>query len=285
MIKRLCIIGVGLIGGSLARALRGANAVEQIVGASRNEEHLQEALELGVIDGFTTDLAKAVEGADVIFISVPLGAMRKVFEAIKDSVGADTIITDAGSAKASVIADVEAAFGGIPENFVAGHPIAGTEQSGVEASFAELYQGRKVILTPTEKTATEATAKIREMWEATGASVQEMSVDHHDEILAATSHVPHVLAFALVDSLAKMKSSHEVFDYAAGGFRDFTRIASSDPAMWRDICSSNRDAIVSMIDRFRADLDVLSEAIQNNNEEQILQIFKDAKKARDEFVG
>jgi prephenate dehydrogenase len=284
MIERLCVIGVGLIGGSLARALREAKFVKEITGASRNPEHLQKALELGVIDRYDTDLSRAVEGADMVFVSVPLGAMGTVFKSIKDTLGVDTVVTDAGSAKASVVEAVKAATGVIPDWFVPGHPIAGTEQSGVEASFPHLYKGRRVILTPTEETSAAAILKVRAMWEAAGAVVNEMGIEHHDEVLAATSHLPHMLAFALVESLARMSEQREIFEYAAGGFRDFTRIASSDPVMWRDICIANRDALMAMLKTFRGDLDDLAAAIEDRNESKILKIFQDAKSARDAFA-
>ena len=285
MIERLCVIGVGLIGGSLARALREANYVKEITGASRNPEHLQKALELGVIDRYETDLSSAVQDADMVFVSVPLGAMGAVFASIKDSLGIDAVVTDAGSAKASVVDAVKAASGETPAWFVPGHPIAGTEQSGVEASFPDLYKGRRVILTPTAETSAAAVHRVRAMWEAAGAVVNEMPVDHHDEVLAATSHLPHMLAFALVESLARMSEQREIFEYAAGGFRDFTRIASSDPVMWRDICIANRDALLAMLKTFRGDLDDLAAAIEDRDESKILSIFQHAKAARDAFDG
>jgi len=285
MIERLCVIGVGLIGGSLARALREANYVKEITGASRNPEHLQKALELGVIDRYETDLSSVVQGADMVFVSVPLGAMGAVFASIKDSLGIDAVVTDAGSAKASVVDAVKAASGETPAWFVPGHPIAGTEQSGVEASFPDLYKGRRVILTPTAETSAAAVHRVRAMWEAAGAVVNEMPVDHHDEVLAATSHLPHMLAFALVESLARMSEQREIFEYAAGGFRDFTRIASSDPVMWRDICIANRDALLAMLKTFRGDLDDLAAAIEDRDESKILSIFQHAKAARDAFDG
>ena len=285
MIERLCIVGVGLIGGSLARALREADAVGEIVGASRNAEHLQRAVDLGVIDHFDTDIAAAVQGADMVFLSVPLGAMRKVFELIKGSLSDHAVVTDGGSAKGCVVTDVEAVWGEVPAWFVPGHPIAGTERSGVEASFAELYRGKRVILTPTASTAADALQRVRAMWEATGAVVNEMEVRHHDEVLAATSHLPHVLAFTLVESLARMSEQREIFEYAAGGFRDFTRIASSDPIMWRDICLANRDAVVAMVKHFSKDLDALTDAMRKRDADAILKIFTDAKSARDAFAG
>lgn len=284
MIRRLCIIGVGLIGGSLARALRRRADCPEIVGASRNAAHLQKAQELGVIDRYETDLGKAVAGADLVMVCVPLGAMEKVFAQIKDHLAPDAVLTDAGSAKACVVEAARRTFGRVPSRLVPGHPIAGTEQSGVEASFSELYEGRRVILTPLAETAAAATARVREVWEAAGATVSEMSVEHHDTVLAATSHLPHVLAFTLVDSLARLGDHDEIFAYAAGGFRDFTRIASSDPVMWRDICLANGDAIVAMLERFGADLESVKDAIRAGDGEALLARFQAAKQARDGFT-
>ena len=285
MIERLCVIGVGLIGGSLARALRDAGHVREIVGASRNPVHLQRAAELGVIDRFDTDLASAVQGADMIFVSVPLGAMGAVFQSIRNSLADGAVVTDGGSVKASVVADINEAIGEIPSWFVPGHPIAGTEQSGVDASFSELYKDRRVILTPLAETDATAVSRVRAMWEAVGATVSEMDVTHHDEVLAATSHLPHVLAYTLVESLARMSEQREIFEYAAGGFRDFTRIASSDPVMWRDICLANGEAVLNMLERFNRDLASLSEAIRTSDGDRILQVFSEAKSARDGFAG
>jgi prephenate dehydrogenase len=284
MINRLTIIGVGLIGGSLALALRKAGFVGEIVGTSRREVHLQEAVSLGVIDRYEMDMAKAVEGADVVFLSVPLGAMRHVFEAIKPGISETTIISDGGSAKGCLVEDARAVFGDLPSGLVPGHPIAGTEKSGVTAAFPELYQGRRVILTPLDTSAPEAVNTVQEMWEATGAHVERMSVEHHDEVLAATSHLPHMLAFGLVDSLARMKDNDEIFRYAAGGFRDFTRIASSDPVMWRDICIHNRDALADMMQRYKDDLSEIEKAIREGNGDLLLEIFTRAKKSRDCFA-
>jgi prephenate dehydrogenase len=284
MIRRLCIIGTGLIGGSLARALRAAGYCGEVVGAGRNAGHLKQAVELGVIDRFETDLARAVQGADMVLVAVPLGAMQSVFAAIRGHLAEDAVLTDAGSAKGSVIEDARAAFGELPAYFVPGHPIAGTEQSGVAASFAGLYRDRRVILTPLPATDVAATARVRAMWEAAGACVVEMEPAHHDTVLAATSHLPHVLAFALVESLARLQDNQEIFEFAAGGFRDFTRIASSDPVMWRDICLSNSAAVHAMIERFMTDLQALDAMVQQHDGERLLEIFQSAKAARDRLV-
>jgi prephenate dehydrogenase len=283
MIKRLCIIGVGLIGGSLARALKHAAYCIEVVGCGRDRMQLQRAMELGVIDRYEQDPARAVVGADVVVLAVPLGAMESVMRSIAGHVQPDAVITDVGSAKGSVVAAAQAAFGAVPGRLVPGHTHSGTEKSGVEASFAELYRERRVILTPLAQTDADAVELVRDMWRQTGAEVVEMSVEHHDEVLAATSHLPHMLAFALVDTLARMHEQAEIFRYAAGGFRDFTRIASSDPVMWRDICLANREAIAAMIDRFQGDLVGLREAIVQGDGKHIEAIFTRAKAARDRY--
>ena len=281
LIQRLCIIGVGLIGGSLARALREMGEVGEVIGCGRGEANLQMAVRLGVIDRYDLDPARAVAGADVVVIAVPLGAIEPVLRSIVPHLAADAVVTDVGSAKSSVVADVARVYGQIPPNFVPGHPIAGTENSGVEASFATLFQRRRVILTPLVETAAAAHGLIKQMWELTGAEVVDMGVRHHDAVLAATSHLPHLLAYTLVDTLARLDDRAEIFRYAAGGFRDFTRIASSDPTMWRDICVANREQLLEMIALFNADLAQLAEAIRNDDRAAILATFQQAKRARD----
>jgi prephenate dehydrogenase len=281
LIQRLCVIGVGLMGGSLARALREKGAVGEVVGAGRNEDNLRAAVRLGVVDRYDTDPARAVAGADVVVVAVPLGAIEPVLRAIVPHLSPGAVVTDVGSAKGSVVADVERIYGYIPPNFVPGHPIAGTEKSGVEASFATLFQRRRVILTPLAETAAAAHHLVRTMWELTGAEVVDMGVRHHDAVLAATSHLPHMLAYTLVDTLARLDDRAEIFRYAAGGFRDFTRIASSDPRMWHDICVANREQLLEMIALFSADLSQLAEAIRADDRAAILATFERAKRARD----
>ncbi len=283
-IRRLTIIGVGLIGGSLARALRDAGVCGEVVGSSRRSEHLARAVELGVIDRYDTDPARAVEGADMVVVAVPLGSMAAVFRAVAPGLAPDAVITDAGSAKRSVIEAAQEGFGEIPGRLVPAHPIAGTEKSGVEASFSTLFERRRVILTPVTGTDRDAVSRVRAMWECTGAEVVEMDPAHHDEVLAATSHLPHLLAYGLVDALARMEDRVEIFRYAAGGFRDFTRIASSDPVMWHDICLANRDAILDVLGQFQADLDQLTAAIRDRNSPAIREVFTRAKEARDRFA-
>ncbi|PWV59488.1 prephenate dehydrogenase [Plasticicumulans acidivorans] len=283
LIPRLTIIGVGLIGGSLARALRRAGAVGEVVGCGRNEQSLRRGVELGVIDRYTSDPAAAVEGADVVVICTPVSAMRAMFTAIRDHLAPQAILTDVGSVKGCVVADAQAVFGSLPERFVPGHPIAGTENSGVEASFAELYERRRVILTPHVESDAAAVDRVRTMWQCCGAEVVEMGVRHHDEVLAATSHLPHVLAYTVVDTLASMDDRAEIFRFAAGGFRDFTRISASDPAMWRDICLANRDCLVRTIDEYVDNLQRLRSALIAGDETTVFETFRRAKHARDNF--
>lgn len=283
-VQRVCIIGVGLIGGSWARALRAAGSCGEIVGCGRNEEQLRLAVDLGVIDRYERDPARAVAGADVVVLGVPLGSMRSVMAAMQSGLAPGAIITDVGSAKASVVADAQAVFGTPPARFVPGHPIAGTEKSGVQASFAELFRGRRVILTPLEHTDPGAVATVTRLWEVCGAKVSTMSVEHHDAVLAATSHLPHVLAYGLVDTLSRWDDNREIFQYAAGGFRDFTRIASSDPIMWRDICLANRDALVAAMRRYIDDLNELLKAVERADGDRLADVFGSAKQARDRFI-
>lgn len=284
-VETVCIIGTGLIGGSLALAIKQAGFCREIVGAGRTESTLIKAVELGVIDRYDTSIVNAVADADIVVVSVPLGSMHTVFEQINAGRNEATIITDAGSAKQSVIEDAEAVFGAGFDNFVPGHPIAGTERSGVTAAFPELYRKRRVILTPTDSTSPAAVETVRAMWQAAGAEVETMSAEHHDLVLAGTSHLPHLLAFGLVDCLNNLEDIDEIFRFAAGGFRDFTRIASSDPVMWRDICLSNREQVLAMMKRYRDEMEKMYKILEAGDGEQLREIFERAKKARDAFCG
>jgi len=285
LIARLCVAGVGLMGGSLARALRAAGQAGEIVGWGRDPAHLERALALGVIDRFEAEPAAAAAGADMVVLAVPVGATGEVLARLRPGLSPGAVVTDVGSTKGSVVADVRRVLGGLPPWFVPGHPIAGTEQSGVEASVTGLFAGRRVILTPEPETEAAAVARVRAMWEAVGAQVVETSAAHHDAVLAATSHLPHMLAYALVDTLARMDDSAEIFEYAAGGFADFTRIASSNPAMWHDICLANREALVAVMDRFLDDLARLREAVAAGDGDFLRETFARAKAARDAFAG
>lgn len=284
LFERMTVIGVGLIGGSLARAAKRAGLCSEIVGCGRDEAQLIRALELGVVDRYTLDYAEAVKDADLVVLAVPVGVIGEVLEKLKNHLSEQAVITDVGSSKESVVSDALAVFGKLPEGFVPGHPIAGTEKSGVEASFAELFKNRCTILTPVESSAQWAIDKLTGLWEGVGSEVAVMDAHHHDEVLAATSHVPHVLAFALVDTLGRMHERKEIFKYAAGGFRDFTRIASSDPEMWRDICVHNSDAILHVLQLFRKELDSLEDAIKNRDSAEIRTVLQRAKHLRDTNV-
>ncbi len=284
MIDRLCIIGVGLIGGSLARDLRREKLVGEVVGASRNASNLKRAVALGVIDRYDTDIGAAVKDADMVVVAVPLGAMGEIFRALKGKLDAGTVVTDVGSAKGSVLAAAADAFGQVPDFLVPAHPIAGTEHSGVDASLEGLFKGRMVIITPAPETRADAVERVKAMWQATGAAVTEMEITHHDEVLAATSHLPHMLAYTLVDVLGRMEERVEIFRYAAGGFRDFTRIASSDPQMWHDICFANRDALVHALEHFSDDLNEAIDAVRRGDSEAIKSLFTRAKALRDRYA-
>ena len=233
--------------------------------------------------GRPASIAAGMTGTRRVVLAVPVGAMEGVLRELAPFLSPQTIVTDVGSTKGSVVTAAERVFGTVPPRFIPGHPIAGTERSGVAASFAELYHNRRVILTPLATTDRAALETVRGMWQAAGAQVVEMAVRHHDEVLAATSHLPHILAYTLVDTLARMEEHTEIFCFAAGGFRDFTRIASSDPRMWHDICLANRDALLGVMDRYAADLAQLRGAIERGDGEAILTTFRRAKQARDEF--
>jgi prephenate dehydrogenase len=220
----------------------------------------------------------------MVVLAVPLGAMQPVLGAIAGDLDAKAVVTDVGSAKLSVLEAVRAVFGSAPPNFVPAHPIAGTEMSGVEAAVEGLYQGRRVILTPLPETDPRASERVRAMWQAVGAEVLEMDAAHHDEVLAATSHLPHMLAYTLVDMLGRMEERVEIFRYAAGGLRDFTRIASSDPQMWHDICIANRDALVHALEHFHGDLGAALEAIRAGDGATIKALFERAKRLRDRYA-
>jgi prephenate dehydrogenase len=285
MIDKLAIIGVGLIGSSLSLALKQAAAVRQVIGFGRNQKNLEKGVELGVLDEYADSIEACVGDADVIIVAVPLGAMRQVFAELKAAARKDAIITDVGSAKGSVVSAARAELGAVFPRFVPGHPIAGTEKSGVEAGFATLYQNRRVIMTPVEQTDEDAIAVIDEMWRHCGAIIEYLSVEHHDKVLAATSHLPHMLAYALVHYLSNLNDHEEIFRYASGGFRDFTRIASSDPVMWRDVCISNGEALVGLIEQYQEELDRVKSAINAGDADELLKLFGRAKSERDSLIG
>ena len=282
LFENVTIIGVGLIGGS--RALRRGALCAHSTGYGRREEHLRRAVELGVIDDYCTDIREAVAAADLVVLATPLSTTEGLLRVMAPALKANAVITDVGSAKGAVVAAAEQTLGEHLVRFVPGHPIAGTEQSGVEHSFAELFDDHLVILTPLPQNDPETVELVREMWERCGARVISTDIAHHDRVLAATSHLPHMLAYALVDCLAEMGEREEIFRYAAGGFRDFTRIASSSPEMWHDICLANREQLLLVLDDFESHLTAVRQAIADNDGERLLSIFKRAKQARDGFI-
>jgi 3-phosphoshikimate 1-carboxyvinyltransferase len=283
-IGKTLIIGLGLIGGSLAKALRLNRQCGQIIGYDRDPGEALAGLSAGVIDVAAESLVDAVSEADLIVLAVPVKAMETVLVDIAPFISEDTLITDVGSTKANVVEAATRVFSTIPAGFVPGHPIAGSEKSGVAAADDTLFEKHKVILTPLAESSSDAVKVLTSMWESTGAEVLVMTVDKHDEVLAATSHLPHMLAFSLVDTLAQEQDNNtDIFRYAAGGFRDFTRIAGSDPTMWHDICLANKDALLAQLDRYTAGLANLRAAIECGDSETMLGTFTRARAAREHF--
>jgi len=278
----LSVIGLGLIGGSTCAAIRHAHPSWTITGYARSIATREAALARGLIDR-AADSPEQAATADLVLIAVPMGQFREVFQAVSRGRLSGTVVTDAGSTKGSVIADVEAVLGALPAWFVPGHPIAGSERSGLDATNAALYQDHQVILTPVAETAEAAIDRVTAFWRVQGARVARMSPSRHDEVLALTSHLPHVLAFTLVHALSDDDEHLDIFRYAAGGFRDFTRIAGSDPVMWRDIALANRDAILVGIDRFADRLTQLRSMISDADADGLIRSFERAKAARELF--
>lgn len=283
-IRHVAFIGLGLIGSSLARILREQKLVERITASSRSVETLNTAQELGLIDAGFVNPAEAARGADLVILAMPVSATEAVMHAIRPVLHANTVITDVGSTKASVVAAAIAAWGSVPTHFVPGHPIAGSEQSGVLAGRSDLFVGHKVILTPLAETDAQAIAVVESLWRYAGAEVLRMRVDEHDAVLAKTSHLPHLLAFSLVDTLAQESQNLDIFRYAAGGFRDFTRIAGSDPLMWNDIFLANADAVLAALDSFETGVSRLRLAIATQDSAALLGIFTRARAAREHFT-
>lgn len=287
MVQRLVVIGLGLIGGSLASAARQRGVCEHAIGVVRRQATADRALELGIVDQAVTSLsaiAPQLGAGDVIFIAVPTLSVASVLAEIHETVDPSVTITDGASVKGSVLEDVRRVYGCIPEQVVLGHPIAGSEQSGVEAANPELYIDHRVILTPVAETGASHLQRVAALWRGVGAEVLTLDVPQHDQILAATSHLPHAIAFSLVDTLAHDSQNEQIFRYAAGGFRDFTRIASSDATMWRDIMLANSEAVVQALDLFSANLAQLKQVIADQDGERLLAVFGRAKAARDHFT-
>ena len=281
LIRRLVIIGVGLIGGSLARVLRAKGEVGEIVGVGRGAANLARAVELGVIDRFTHDPVAAVEGADMVFLAIPVCSITAMTARIAPFLAQGCVVTDGGSVKGEIVSACEPLMS--PGTFfVGGHPIAGTEKSGVEASFPTLYEGRRCIITPSPDTDPDAMAKVVRMWEITGSEVVLMDTAKHDRVLAAISHLPHMVAYSLVNAVGDYDRFDEsILKYTAGGFKDFTRIASSDPAMWRDIAMMNREGILELTDFFAGYLAELRALVEKGDARGLEEFFTRSKEKRD----
>ena len=281
MFQRIALIGIGLIGSSISHASRRAGLAGAIVGSARTAETVETALALGLISEGFTSAADAVRGADLVIVCAPVGACGRIAEEIGPHLAAGAIVTDVGSVKAAIVRDM---MPFLPANvhFVPGHPIAGTEQSGPEAGFAELFDKRWCILTPLPETDAGSVAKLKAFWEALGSDVEVMTPEHHDLVLAITSHVPHLIAFNIVNTAAHLGrvTDSEVIKFSAGGFRDFTRIAASDPTMWRDVFLNNKDAVLEMLGRFQEDLVVLQRAIRFGDGEALHATFSEARAIR-----
>lgn len=284
--SRLLIVGLGLIGGSLAAALRVSGFQGQIVACDPDDSEIARGIGMGLIDSGGAQLAEQVNGATMVILAVPVLAMESVMASLAEALpnaSADVVITDVGSTKATIRACAQRVFGQVPTNMVLGHPIAGSEKSGVAAANPRLYVDHKVILTPEPNVDRDALQRVRCLWEACGADVLEMDVERHDQVLARTSHLPHLLAFSLVDTLARQDERLDIFRYAAGGFRDFTRIAGSDPVMWRDIFIANKEAVLASLDEFEAGLSRLRHAVEAGDSDALIATFDRASHARHYF--
>ena len=278
---RLAVIGVGLIGGSFALALKSAGKVSHVVGVGRSAKNLDLARERGIIDSIAPDVASAARNADVVLVAAPVAQFASIFGQLKDS---KALITDGGSTKRDVVDAARNALGKRIAQFVPAHPVAGAENSGAAAASAELFRNRRVLLTPLAENASAAVDRVQQLWEACGARITRLSPDEHDAVLAGVSHLPHVLAYALVHDIARRPNAEQLFSYAAGGFRDFTRIASSHPEMWRDICVANRDRLVDEMKRYGAKLGEMQKLIEAGDGAALEKLFAEARAARDQWL-
>jgi prephenate dehydrogenase len=285
MFRKLAVFGVGLIGGSFALALKRAGLVASVAGVGRSAQNMAKATELGVIDEAVTDVAAALGGADLVLVAVPVQQTERVLREIAAHLEPGAVMTDGGSTKCDVVAAARAALGDKLSQFVPAHPIAGAEHSGVTAAKAELYRARTVVITPLPETAPEAKQRVEQAWLACGARVVDMTPQRHDAVLGAVSHLPHALAFALVDMFAARPDAADFFAFAGAGFRDFTRIASSSPEMWRDICLANRDVLLAELSAYRQQLDVLQRHLQQGDGAALEQMFESARTARNAWLS
>lgn len=284
-VKSIAILGLGMIGGSLAAALKKRGYQGKISAWGRQRSNLSKGLEAGIVDTISEDIAAVAVTADIIVIATPTIVAENLFPILKQLELHDAYVTDVASVKGNLRAAAVDCFGAMPSNLVLGHPIAGSEQSGVQAANPDLYVDHRVILTPEPTTDDNATNVIAAMWRFAGGSVETMSVAEHDQLLAATSHLPHVLAYSLVDTLGALDSHDDIFKFAAGGFRDFSRIASSDPNMWQEICVANNTAIVALLEQFEANLSAIKQAVQAKDSESLQKIFTRAKQHRDHYLA
>ncbi len=284
MFKKIVIFGVGLIGGSVALSLKKQAHIPQVVGVGRSGQSLQEALKLGLIDVAETDVAHAMQDADLVLIAAPVAQTPAILRSIRPHLNAATIITDAGSTKSDVMAYAKAELGDKFDQFVGGHPIAGAEKSGPAAAMADLYIGKNVILTPDADTQSTAIDKVTALWQQCGAVVSRMSPQEHDNVFAAVSHLPHLLAFALVEDLAKRDNAELLFKFAASGFRDFTRIAGSHPEMWRDIALANKTALLGELILYQQALSEMTALLEKADADGLQALFEHASRARNDWA-
>jgi prephenate dehydrogenase len=278
---KLAVIGVGLIGGSFALALRQAGKVSHVAGVGRSRENLELARERRIIDSIAPDAASAAREADLVFVAAPVAQFAPIFAQLK---GSRPLITDGGSTKRDVVAAARAALGAEVSRFVPGHPVAGAELSGAAAASGELFRGRRVILTPLEENTAHSVRTVQGLWESCGARVTSLQADEHDAVLAAVSHLPHLLAFALVHDIAQRGNAEQLFAYAAGGFRDFTRIASSHPEMWRDICLANKDRLLRELASFSGKTDQMKRLLEAGDGAALEKLFAEAREARNRWL-
>ncbi|HEX6267466.1 MAG TPA: prephenate dehydrogenase/arogenate dehydrogenase family protein [Burkholderiales bacterium] len=284
LFERVAVIGVGLIGGSFALALKAAKACAHVAGAGRNRGNLELARSRGVIDSIAADAVAAAHGADLVVVAAPVAQFAKIFHDIAPVLGPRALVTDGGSTKRDVVAAARKGLGRKIAQFVPAHPIAGAEKSGAAAASAELFLDRRVVVTPLPENADSSVKKIEQAWTACGARISRMDPEEHDAVLAAVSHLPHLLAFALVHDIAGRENSAQLFSYAAGGFRDFTRIASSHPEMWRDICVANRDRLLFEVREFSTKLESIRALLEGGDAAALEKLFAEARAARDKWI-
>ena len=282
---KVVIFGVGLIGGSFALALRHAGACGHIVGMGRSQAALGRALELGIIDSIGESIADALSGANLVLVAAPVAQTEAILAAMLAHLEDGTVVTDAGSTKADVVAGARRALGARVAQFVPGHPIAGSESNGPDAAIATLYRGKKTVLTPLPENSDFDVARVAGAWAACGALVRQLTASEHDKVFACVSHLPHLLAYALVDDVASKPHADLLFQYAASGFRDFTRIAASSPEMWRDISLANRDALLGELDAYLAQLGAMRAMLAAGDGAALEVVFANARRARRQWTG